>query len=380
MAVRKKKICFVTAADISVRAFLLQHIIELSNCYEITVVTKTDDLKFLAKENINASVININFSRKINFINDVICFVKLFFVFLRFRFDAVHSVTPKAGLLAMLASSVLLVPVRIHTYTGQVWVLSSGIKRIFLKSIDKLTGLLSTHSIIDSPSQRDFLFDENIISKDKAVVFGSGSIAGVNLQKFKKSISQVCFVKNELGLPDDAFVFMYLGRLVRDKGILDLAEAFNQISLKNAFLVFVGPDEGGYSERVKVINSFKSEYLRFIGFTNEPSKYLACANVLCLPSYREGFGSVIIEAAAMGIPAIASNIYGVTDAVVNFTTGILHEPGDVNGIRNAMTLLQGDPIYLAKLGGEACSRVGREFDSKKITAEWVKFYKHVIAT
>ena len=335
-------------------------------------------MNFLAKENINAKVINVNFSRKISFINDVICFIKLIFIFLRFNFDAVHSVTPKAGLLAMLASSLIRVPVRVHTYTGQVWVLSSGIKRIIFKLIDKLIGLLSTHNIIDSPSQRNFLFDENIISKDKAVVFGSGSIAGVNLQKFKKSISQVCFVKSELGLPDDAFVFMYLGRLVGDKGILDLAEAFNQLSLKNAFLVLVGPDEGGYSERIKAINSFKSEYLRFVGFTNEPSKYLACANVLCLPSYREGFGSVIIEAAAMGVPAIASNIYGITDAVINNITGILHDPRDVNGIRNAMTLLQSDPIYLAKLGGEACSRVSREFDSKKITAEWVKFYKHII--
>ena len=380
MAARKKKICFVTAADISVKTFLLEHIIELSKFYQITVVTNTDDLSFLAKENINANVININFSRKINFINDVICFVKLIFVFLRFRFDAVHSVTPKAGLLAILASIVLLVPVRIHTYTGQVWVLSSGIKRIIFKSIDKLIGILSTHNIIDSPSQRNFLFDEKIISKDKALVFGLGSIAGVNLQKFKKNTNQVYCVKDELGLPDDAFVFMYLGRLVRDKGILDLAEAFNQLSLKNTYLVFVGPDEGGYSERIKAINSFKSGYLRFIGFTNEPGKYLACANVLCLPSYREGFGSVIIEAAAMGVPAIASNIYGITDAVVDHTTGILHEPGDVNGIRNAMNLLQGDPIYLAKLGFEACSRVGREFDSKKITAEWVKFYKHVITT
>lgn len=374
---KKKNICFVTAADISVRAFLLEHIKELSKFYQITVITNTDDLNFLVKENINAKVINVNFSRNISLINDFVCFVKLILIFLKCQFDVVHSVTPKAGLLAMLASAMIRVPVRIHTYTGQVWVLSSKIKRIIFKSIDKLIGFLSTHNIIDSPSQRNFLFDQNIISKDKAIVFGSGSIAGVNLLKFKKNIDKNSLVKAELSLPDDAFVFMYLGRLVKDKGVLDLAEAFNQLSLKNTFLVLIGPDEGGYSGRIKAINSSKSECLRFVGFTKEPSKYLACANVLCLPSYREGFGSVIIEAGAMGVPAIASHIYGITDAVINNVTGVLHEPGDVHGIKNAMTLLQEDPIYLAKLGREAYSRVEREFDSKKITSEWVKFYRKV---
>ena len=119
--------------------------------------------------------------------------------------------------------------------------------------------------------------------------------------------------------------------------------------------------------------------MRFIDFTEEPSRYLSCADVLCLPSYREGFGSVIIEAAAIGIPAIASNIYGITDAIINHQTGILHEPSDVNGIRNAMVLLQSDPIYLAELGSNANVRAKKDFDSRKMTAEWVDFYERIIS-
>jgi glycosyltransferase involved in cell wall biosynthesis len=175
-------------------------------------------------------------------------------------------------------------------------------------------------------------------------------------------------------IPDDAFVYIFLGRLNKGKGILDLAHAFSMIEHKKAFLLVVGPDEGEFVSDIKKINADKLDRIRFIGFTRVPERYLAASNVLCLPSYREGFGSVIIEAAAMRVPAIASNIYGISDAIVNNETGLLHEVHDVDAIRDAMTMFLNDIQLSIKYGEAAKSRAIKFFDSKIISSHWLIFY------
>ncbi len=371
----RKKICFVATVDFAVTAFLIDHLRELDKSYDVTVITKTSNLNFLSDYKIYANVINLKIAREIHLLSDIYCLFKLIQIFIKIRFSCVHSITPKAGLLGMLAAKLCFVPMRVHLFTGQVWISSIGLERLLLKYLDILLGMLTTHNLVDSPSQRDFLVGEGVLSSNKALVFGNGSVAGVDLVKFQPKKNIARSVNKELNLPDDSFVFMYLGRLVKDKGVLDLAKAFSELNASNAYLVFVGSDEVKLSRQIINICANKIQNIRLVGFTKEPQKSLASADVLCLPSYREGFGTVVIEAAAMGVPTIASDIYGITDAIENNKTGLLHEVGDILCIKTLMELVLLNSSLLRRLGRAARDRAVTKFDTNLLTDEWLKFYR-----
>ncbi len=372
--IKNNQIFFVATGDVSINAFLLNHLKVLSQYFDVTVVVNTDDPDFLFKQAINVKVIPLNIARNIHILSDIACLIRLISIFIKYHPCAVHSITPKAGLLAMLAAFIARVPFRVHTFTGQVWVTSHGLKRLMLKSFDRLIARLATFNIVDSPSQQQFLIDEKVLSKKNSVVFGLGSVSGVDLKRFKASKAAFNELRHALGISEGAFVFTYLGRLNKDKGVLDLAQAFSKIKDSNAYLLIVGPDEGGFVDEIKKINVHKLAQIRFVGFTNVPEQYLAASNALCLPSYREGFGSVIIEAAAIGVPAIASNIYGISDAVVNNETGLLHMSADINSILDCLNNFLNDQKLVKKYGDAAKFRAVKDFDANLITAHWCQFY------
>jgi glycosyltransferase involved in cell wall biosynthesis len=376
LAILRHKIFFVASAESAVNAFLLNHLTALAKKFDVTVVVNTNDLFFLNKQGLDINVISLNISRKIRIFSDLYCLIHLIYIFIKFRPYVVHSITPKAGFLSMLAASISFIPNRIHTFTGQVWLTQHGFKRFFLKSFDWFIANLASFNIVDSLSQQKFLINENVLTEKKSVVFGLGSVSGVDLRRFKPSKQTFAEVRKSLLIPHDAFVFIYLGRLNKDKGILDLANAFSAIENKNTYLLYVGADEGGFIDEIKRINVLKLDSIKFLGFTREPERYLAASNVLCLPSYREGFGSVIIEAAAMQVPTIASNIYGISDAVLNNKTGILHEPGNYKKIAEIMSFFIENPKEVKDFGKAARARAIEEFDANLITAYWLDFYKH----
>ena len=163
----KQSICFVATVDFAVNAFLLNHLRELSNHYNLTLITNLQNPNFLNKNNLNIKLININFSRNINIFSDFYSLTRLIFLFCTNKFDAVHSITPKAGLLAMLAAFIAFIPLRIHCFTGQVWVTRKGLIRKILRLIDKLIGNLTTKNIVDSKSQYNFLLNQKILKKIK---------------------------------------------------------------------------------------------------------------------------------------------------------------------------------------------------------------------
>ena len=369
----------MATVDTAITSFLANHLRELSKLYELTIITNTSNSDLLSEIGVDANLIQARFSRKISLANDFYCLIKLVQIFMKNKFASVHSITPKAGLLAILAARICFIPTRIHTFTGQVWATDTGLKRSFLKFLDKLIGKMTTHNFVDSQSQRNFLVKEAVLSLNKSLVFGSGSVAGVDLKKFKSNKRLGNEIRKQLGIPKDGFVYLFLGRLVEDKGVLDLAKAFSEINNSRIYLVFVGSDETKLSAHILNICAHKTKHIRVLGFSKEPYKYITLANVLCLPSYREGFGSVIIEAAAMGVPAIGSNIYGITDAIQLNKTGLLHEPGDIFGIKIAMESLLHKPSLLNKLKQAAKRRVVDKFDANKITDHWLKFYSRYVS-
>lgn len=362
-------------AELAVKAFLLNHLQALSDAYEVTVIVNTNNLNFLTEQGIHAKVIALPIARNISVLSDFISLFNLIAVFHREKFSAVHSVTPKAGLLAMLAAWFVDIPLRVHTFTGQVWVTKKGAKRFLLKQIDRLIALLSTHNIIDSPSQRQFLLDQRVLPLAKAIVFAKGSISGVNIARFKPNLKARVEIRQQLNISNEAIVFLFIGRLTKDKGVLDLAQAFSDLNPTHAYLLLVGPDEQNMQNEIRCLTKNCSANVFFVGQTNVPESYMAASDVLCLPSYREGFGSVVIEAAAIGIPAIASRIYGLTDAVVHEDTGLLHEPHDISLIKSCMKIMVADQTLRMKLGENAKARAIKHFNSSLVTDEWVKFYK-----
>jgi glycosyltransferase involved in cell wall biosynthesis len=163
--------------------------------------------------------------------------------------------------------------------------------------------------------------------------------------------------------------------LNEDKGVVDLARAFSSIIDNNAYLLIVGQDEDGILDRVKEIIKHKISRVRLVGFSRDPNRYLSASNVLCLPSYREGFGNVIIEAAAMGIPSIASDIYGIRDAIEDNNTGLLHKPREVSDIKEKMNRVLNSKSLVILLGQNAKKRALEKFDSIVISGYWLNFYK-----
>ena len=265
--------------------------------------------------------------RKPNLFNDIRLFFVFFFYFKKKRFLITHSITPKVGFITSLASYLNRIPIRIHTFTGQVWITKKGFLRWTLILFDKIIFFLSTHIIIDSISQKRFLIKNKIIKKkkNKIYVFGNGSIRGVNIKKFyffnKKNI-----LRKKYNINQDYKIILYVGRINIDKGLFDLVKSFNYIKrdFPKTSLIFVGPEDGLSIQKIKnlVKDDFKKDFYYF-HFTKNPEEFMNLADVLCLPSYREGFGQVVIEAAACKLPAVVSNIYGLKDSVKNNFSGTI---------------------------------------------------------
>ena len=370
--------CFVVSSPLTAKAFLSGHIGALCSRYQIDLIADADESADLGVLRSYADVTRIGIQRKVVPLADVKAFFSLFALCRRREYDVVSSVTPKAGMLAMLAAKLAKIPLRIHVFTGQVWVTRSGIKRRLLKAADRLVADLSTHVLTDSPSQRDFLVAEGIAKAEKIHVMGEGSICGVDGKRFHPDSKLRFDLRVTEGVPQDAVVFLFLGRLNRDKGVLDLADAFAVLDRQDAWLIVVGPDEAGLKADMERRLGPSLARVRFHGYTNRPEDFMTAADVLCLPSYREGFGMVIVEAAATGIPVVASRIYGVTDAVEEGLTGLLHSPGNTVELTRVMTTMVDDREYRLRMGSAARTRALRLFSSEASTAAWYRFYVELL--
>lgn len=377
----RRRICIVVSDFMTLQAFLQDQIRALSRTYEVTVVANIDDRDSLRRLNLDAELVRVAISRKIDLWRDVLALLNLYLLFRKRKFILVHSITPKAGLLSMTAGKLAGIPTRIHTFTGQVWVTRSGVTRHILKWADKLTAFCATRVLTDSESQMQFLIAEGVVDVRRGHVLASGSICGVDASRFRPDTAARRRLRDEVSIPEDASVFLFVGRLNKDKGVLDLARAFEHVAARsgNAYLVCIGPDEGGMEAGIRSICSLYVERIRFIGQTRFPEQYMAAADILCLPSYREGFGSVVIEAAATGIPAIASRIYGLTDAVQDGVTGYLHQPGNWEELANAMGSLAANHSLRLRLGQRARERANQDFALQTLTEALLSFYLEQLA-
>jgi len=331
------------------------------------------------------TVITMDIPRKQQPWRDLKVLMRLFSAFRRGKFSIVHSTTPKAGLLCAIAGKLAGMPVRLHTFTGQAWLTRQGLMRSIMRISDRLIVNLSTHCYADSPSQRQFLIDEGIATSHRISVNGKGSLAGVDLQRFSADLQtdeDKSNARAQAGITKDAFVLTYIGRITRDKGLFELLAAVEKLlsQCPDVVLLLLGPidDEAG---REIIRRAEKMTHVQYLGFQAEPEHFLAITDVLCLPSYREGFGTVVIEAAAMGVPCVGSKISGLVDAIEDEVSGLLVPARDEEAFYCALKRLWQDRELLDRLAVQARKRCNREFAStqmsERVACEYVKWLEKV---
>ena len=376
----KKKICFLVAIPLTAKAFLKDHIDALSKEYEVYLVGNIQsdaDVEGLAL----AGWHHVDIERGISLWRDMKAVWQTRRYFKRMKFDAVHSVTPKAGLVTALAGKLAGIKHRTHIFTGQVWANKKGFSRWLLKTLDKVIVKLNNHILVDGEGQRQFLIQQGVLSERISKVLGHGSICGVNLERFNPTKEMRETKRKELNVSEDTIVFSFMGRLNHDKGLYELLPAFNRLVAEcpKAFLVLYGNDEENVASHFGEYNNLKEkENFLYYGLTREPQNMTQAADVFVLPTYREGFGSSVIEAAALGIPTICSDAYGVMDAMVDNVTGLRCKVGDKESLYHCMKQLYNDKSMRERMGKAGRERVLQDFDGRIITQKWVEFYHEML--
>lgn len=321
-------------------------------------------------------------ARELSLWSDICAVVAMFRCFRRERFDVVHSMTSKAGFLAAIAAWVARVPQRMHTFAGQPWAGRTGAMRWVAKSSDWLIARLNTACYADSESQKRFLITEHVVQDRHVKVLGAGSIAGVDLRRFNCDRYDRSALRRKHMLAPDVMAVIFIGRISTEKGIIELVDAFVQeerVQSGSMHLFLVGPIEVGLNAPPPATQRIISEHpsIASVGYTSKPEDYLALGDVLCLPSYREGFGTVIVEAAAMGLPAIATRVTGLVDSVVDGETGILVPAQDVVALAAAFASFRNDPDQRRRLGEAAKARVERDFDAERVNRLVLQEYNSI---
>jgi glycosyltransferase involved in cell wall biosynthesis len=301
--------------------------------------------------------------REISPLKDLVSLVRLYRVFRRFRPAIVNAGTPKAGLLGMIAARAANVPVRIYSLHGLRLETSRGFKRFMLAVAERCTSALAHRVICVSESLRRLYVTLGLTTDAKTCVLGEGSVNGLDADTFTPT-SQAQTLRANLKIPDGAPVIGFVGRLTRDKGVPELLDAFDQIlvSFPRAWLLMLGDFEHGdpipksYAKRL-----CSHPRVVMTGYVSDPPSYYPIMDVLALPSYREGFPTVLLEAAAAQVPIVAFKATGSVDAVSDGVTGTLVPIGDVGSLARALQRYLSDDFLKREHGQAGRERVLRHF-------------------
>ncbi len=358
-----KKICFVTTTRISIESFFVPQIKYLAkNGFDVTVVcTPKGDMQGLLGDTVR--YVPIDIPRGISFFGSFSAISKMKKFFKKERFDIVQYSTPNAAMYASIASRLTGVKIRNYHIMGFRYLGSSGIGGMLLKAIEMISCKNSTDFECVSPSNRKFGIENGFFTEENSCVVWNGSSGGVDLKKF--DVSKRTEYRNEIrsrhGIKNDEFVFGFVGRVTRDKGINEILSAFKKMN--GAKLLMVGDlSEAGTLDSALYSQSKENESIIYTNEVSDVEKYMAAIDVLLFPSYREGFGNVVIEAAAMKTPAIVSDIMGPIDAVLKDESAIVVPPRDEASLADAMSKVMND-IDIAKMGNTAYDFVKSGFDS-----------------
>jgi glycosyltransferase involved in cell wall biosynthesis len=313
-------------------------------------------------------------------LKDVVALVRLYRLLRAGKFDVVHVSTPKASLLGSIAGRLAGAPV-IFVYRRCVYEMMTGLKRwIFLQN-DRITSAFSDMVIPISRQIRDFLLGERITGQDKVRLIGSGSSNGIDVRRFhpaKISAEEVVELRTSLSIPEGAAVLLFLGRVCSEKGVNLLPEILKRVhaSHPDTVLVVAGPDDVRDPASAEAAASFSHhQHIRRIGYVADPSPLYALADIFVFPSFFEGFGNVLLEAAAHERPSVGFDVPGVQEAIAHRETGILVPKGDVLAMAEAVNGLLSHGETRRRMATHARERVEREFANEVIWTELDRIFR-----
>lgn len=334
---KKKKVLRITTVPISLNGLLKGQLQMLNKHYDVVGVSSPGPALDEVKEREGIRVVELPMERHISIFKDLVSLFRMIQLFYKEKPDMVHSLTPKAGLISMLAGWVTRVPVRMHTFTGLIFPTATGLKQKILIWMDRLTCACATHINPEGNGVKQDLIRYGITKKPLKIL-ANGSVKGINLEFFQR-IPEVL----QAAAPyqkEDCFTFCFVGRMVRDKGMNELVSAFVRLNAQypKTRLILIGPFERNLDpvlpETEKQILNHPA--IEFLDKQNDVRPFFAASQALVFPSYREGFPNVVLEAGAMGLPTIATNINGCNEIILPGKNGVLIEPKDEAALYAAM--------------------------------------------
>lgn len=363
-----KKLCFITTIPLTLNTFVLKTAVYLHEHADWDISFICDyDKEFADSLPEYIHYYPIPMERGIS-IKGIGAMLNMRKIFREEKFDLIQYSTPNASLYASLAGKLVNVPVRLYCQWGMAYTGFKGTKRSIFKLIEKVVCRLSTWIEPDSKSNLAFAHSENLYPESKGSVIWNGSACGIDLNKFdhQKKQEYRTEIRNLWSIPSDAFVYGFVGRITRDKGVNELLEAYREVD-SNTYLLMVGPEEVDSTINAELYNwSLDNKKIIYTGYTSEVEKYLAAMDCYILPSYREGFGMSTVEAEAMGVPVIVTNIPGPIDAMEENKTGIIVKKADAASLKCAMELLYKEKDQGILMGQHGIEFVKNRFEQKQL--------------
>ncbi|MCO6164221.1 glycosyltransferase family 4 protein [Flavobacterium sp. NRK F7] len=378
----KKKLIRITTVPISLDKLLSGQLNYMTMFYEVIAVSSEKKYLEQVGENEKVSVFHLEMTRKITPLKDFFAILKLYFFLRKEQPQIIHSHTPKAGLVAMVAAKLARVPIRLHTVAGLPLMEAKGMKRKILVWVEKMIYFCATRVYPNSEGLHDFILNEGFCSKEKIKVIGKGSSNGINTRHFcleKIDILHQQVLKDKLKIGSEDFVFIFVGRLVTDKGINELIQAFKKIHtfFQNAKLLLVGPYETELDplQKETVLEIENNTAIIHVGYQPDVRPYFAISNVLVFPSYREGFPNVVMQAGAMELPCIVTDINGCNEIIMSDYNGLIIPVKNANAIFEGMKLFLEDTLYYQKLKLHARKKIVENYEQETVWKAVLDEYK-----
>ncbi|MBZ9729058.1 glycosyltransferase family 4 protein [Salegentibacter sp. JZCK2] len=377
-----RKLVRITTIPLSLEKLLEGQLSFMSKYYEVTAVAaEKERLKKYGRKN-GVETFWVEMTRAITPVQDLKAVWKLYNFFKREKPEIVHTHTPKAGIVGMLAAKMAGVPLRLHTVAGLPLMETTGKKRKVLDQVEKFTYKLATKVYPNSRGLREIILKEGFAKESKLKVLGKGSSNGIDTKYFDPYQFEDTQKKNKRqsqGIPQEDFVFIFIGRLVSEKGINELVESFRKLQRKhqNISLLLVGPFE-------KELDALKEDTFKTIrdhekifttGYQEDVRPYLAVSNALAFPSYREGFPNVVMQAGAMNLPAIVSDINGCNEIILEGVNGVIIPSKNVSALLKAMELFVENKNYTERLSANAREEICKYYERKEFWQILLKEYK-----
>lgn len=379
------KLIRTSTVALSLDVLLKGQLAFLSKYYDVVAVSGADHHLDAVKQREGVRTESVEMARQINLWRDLVSLLKLYRLFRREKPAIVHSITPKAGLLSMIAARLAGVPVRIHTFTGLIFPTSTGLKKKLLIAMDCLLCRMATHVYPEGEGVRRDLLRYRITNKPLKVL-AHGNISGVDTGYFalqQVPDEQKRALRSNLGLREDDVVFIFVGRLVADKGLREIVDAFTRLAEKQlqTRLILVGPTETADPIDHTTADLMKNhDRIITTGYQSDIRPYLAIADVFLLASYREGFPNVVLQAGAMELPCVVTDINGANEIIEHAKNGLIVPVRHADALLHAMQCLASDKVLREEMGKEGRRRIEQKFSNSIVWRALQEEYETLTAT